>query len=122
MILPASTDTQQTGPEYYKVSRYSIFGVCNDGSGQQVTYVIDEAENPDKGADCVISLLHHFFETHSKGESHVYLHADNCTAQNRNNVLEANVDLKGEEKAGTLPEIRKMHSCWVKRVSCPSKG
>jgi len=59
--------------------------VCNDASGQQVNYIIDEAQNPGKGADCVISLLHHF-EMHGKGEDHVYLHADNCTAQNKDNA------------------------------------
>ena len=29
------------------------FGVCNDGKGQLVNYLIDEAQNPGKGADCV---------------------------------------------------------------------
>ena len=48
-------------------------------------YLIDEAENPGKGADCVISILHHFFCSHSMKEKYVKLHADNCVAQNKNN-------------------------------------
>ena len=40
-----------------------------------------------KGANTVISLLHHFFETHSLGEEHVHLHADNCVGQNKNNAV-----------------------------------
>ena len=40
-----------------------------------------------KGANTVISLLHHFFETHGLGEKHVHLHADNCVGQNKNNTM-----------------------------------
>ena len=61
--------TQQTGPEYFKIARKcGILGVCNDGENKQVTYLIDEAENPGKGADCVNSLLHHYLEHHAAGE------------------------------------------------------
>lgn len=81
-------DAQQTGPEYFKTARKcGLFGVCNDGASRQVLYLIDEAENPGKGADCVISLIHHYFETHTKGERAAYLHADNCTGQNKNNAV-----------------------------------
>ena len=81
-------DAQQTGPEYFKTARKCrLFGVCNDGVSQQVLYLIDEAENPGKGADCVISLIHHYFETHTKGERAAYLHTDNCTGQNKNNAV-----------------------------------
>ena len=67
---------QQTGPETAR--KCGIFGVCNDGENKQVTYFIDKAENPRKGADCVISLVHHYLEHHGAGEKNVYLHADNC--------------------------------------------
>ncbi|MCG8622471.1 MAG: hypothetical protein MJE68_10825, partial [Proteobacteria bacterium] len=50
-------------------------------------HCIDEAENPGKGADCVISLIHHYFVTQTKGERAAYLHADNCTGQNKNNAV-----------------------------------
>ena len=51
-----------------------------------MTYLIDEAENPEIGANCVINLLHHYLETHGAGEKCVYLHADNCVGQNKNNA------------------------------------
>ena len=79
-------DSQQTGPEYFKTGRKcGIFGVCNDGESAQVNYLIDEAENPGKGADCVVSLLHHYVEKYGAHEKDLYLHADNCVGQNRNN-------------------------------------
>ena len=78
---------QQTGPEYFKTAhKCGIFGVCNDGESRQVIYLIDEAENPGKGADCVTSLLHHYFEHHGAGEKSMYLHADNCVEQNKINA------------------------------------
>ena len=42
--------------------------MCNDGKGQQVNYLIDEVQNPGKGADCVNSLVDHYLETHSGKE------------------------------------------------------
>lgn len=50
----------------------------------QINYLIDEASATGKSANTVISLLHHFFSTHSFGESSVHLHADNCSGQNKN--------------------------------------
>ena len=80
-------DAQQTGPEYFKTARKcGVFGVCNDGQNIQVNYLIDEADNPGKGADCVISLIDHYLQHHSEKEKSLYFHADNCTAQNKNNA------------------------------------
>ena len=50
----------------------------------QINYLIDEASTTGKGANTVISRLHHFFSTHTFGESSVHLHADNCSGQNKN--------------------------------------
>lgn len=62
-------DCQQTGPEYFKTARKcGVFGVCNDCTHVQVNYLIDESENPGKGADCVISLLHHYLEKYGNGD------------------------------------------------------
>ena len=61
--------------------------MCNDGKKQQVNYLIDEAQNPGKGADCIISLVDHYLEKHSSMEDVLYLHADNCVAQNKNNAM-----------------------------------
>ena len=37
-------------------------------------------------ASSVVSMLHHFFKFHSEGEKVVYLNADNCGGQNKNQV------------------------------------
>ena len=40
-----------------------------------------------KGSNAIVSMLHHFFETHGLGEVHVHLHTDNCVGQNKNNTM-----------------------------------
>ena len=40
-----------------------------------------------KGANAVISRLHYYFEHYGLGEEEVFLHADNCAGQNKNNVM-----------------------------------
>ena len=53
----------------------------------QVNYLIDEAANTGKGANAIISMLHHFFSTHGLGETTLHLHADNCSGQNKNKFV-----------------------------------
>ena len=38
-------------------------------SGKQTFYLIDEAQNPGKGANSVISMVHHFFQWYGYGET-----------------------------------------------------
>ena len=52
-----------------------------------MTYLIDEAFNVGKGANAIISMLHHFFDHHGFGETKVHLHADNCSGQNKNRYM-----------------------------------
>ena len=47
----------------------------------------DEAVNCGKGANSVISMLHHFLCTHNLGEATIHLHADNCSGQNKNRYV-----------------------------------
>ena len=42
-----------------------------------------------KGGNIIISMLHHFLETHGFGEVLVHFHADNCCGQNKNRYLMA---------------------------------
>ena len=59
----------------------------------QVNYLIDEAstigQNGSKshGPNSIVSMLHHFFSTHSLDETHLQLHADNCAGQNKNKTV-----------------------------------
>ena len=48
---------------------------------------MDEAFNVGKGANAVISMLHHFFHHHGLGETTAHLHADNCSGQNKNRYM-----------------------------------
>ena len=76
-------DYFQPGPIYFLTPRKcALFGVCCEGVPRQVTYLIDEASDTGKGANSIISMLHHFFQHHGLGETDVKLHADNCVGQN----------------------------------------
>ena len=77
MHYPA--DPQQPGPILFKTPRKcSLFGVICDSFPKQVNYLIDEASSSTKGANSVISYLHHYFENYGLGEKKAILHADNC--------------------------------------------
>ena len=52
-----------------------------------MNYLIDEGCSIGKGANCTISLLHHFLATHNLGEVSINLHADNCSGQNKNRYV-----------------------------------
>jgi hypothetical protein len=81
-------ENQQVGPIYFKTPRRAqLFGICCEGIPRQVNYLIDEADFLEKNANTVISLLDHFFAQHGLGEKVVYLTADNCVGQNKNNAL-----------------------------------
>lgn len=79
-------DPLQPGPIYFLTPRKcTVFEVNCEAIPQQVNFLTDEAGDCGKGANAVISRLHYFFENYGLGETDVYLHADNCTGQNRNN-------------------------------------
>lgn len=47
----------------------------------QINYLIDKANATSKGANTVISLVHHFFSMHTFGKSSVHMHADHCSGK-----------------------------------------
>jgi len=82
------SNPMQPGEIYFLVPRkVGIFGVCCEGLPQQVNYLIDESHCSGKGANAVISYLHHFFNTYGLGEETVQLHCDNCSGQNKNRFM-----------------------------------
>ncbi|XP_052818350.1 uncharacterized protein LOC128244378 [Mya arenaria] len=42
---------------------------------------------PGKGADTVVSLVHHYFHYHGLGEQNAEIHFDNCAGQNKNHTV-----------------------------------
>jgi hypothetical protein len=56
-------------------------------SGRQVFYLIDEADMVGKGANSVVSMVHHYLTYHGHGEEDGQFHFDNCSGQNKNNTV-----------------------------------
>ena len=82
------SDPMQPGPIYFLTPRKCcIFGVNCEGIPRQVNFLADEAGDCGKGSNSDISQLHYYFEHHGLGEKEVFLHADNCTGQNKNNTM-----------------------------------
>ena len=53
----------------------------------KVTYLIDEAMDTGKGANGVISYVHHYLDNYGLNATRIHLNADNCSGQNKNNAL-----------------------------------
>ena len=82
------SDPLQPDPIYFLTPRKcTVFGVNCEAIPRQINFLTDEAGDCGKGANAVVSWIHYFFEHHSLGEKDVYLHADNCTGQNKNNCM-----------------------------------
>lgn len=82
------SNPQQPGPAYFKSARKcGIFGVTCEPLSFQVNYLIDEDDDPGKGANATISMIDHFLSHHGVHETNLSLHADNCVGQNKNNIL-----------------------------------
>ena len=78
----------QPCPIFFKTPRKcSIFGVCCEAIPRQVNFLVDEVVLTGKGAHSTISLIHYFFKNFGLGETNAYIHADNCTGQNKNNYF-----------------------------------
>ena len=64
-----------------------MFGMSDEALPRQVHFICDEAGECGKGANVVASRVHYFFGNLGHGEKTVYLHADNCTGQNKNSTV-----------------------------------
>lgn len=78
----------QPGPIYFLVPfRIGIFGVMCETVNKQVNYLLPESVGRTKGSNVVVSLFHNYLENYSHGEDTMFIHADNCVGQNKNNIL-----------------------------------
>lgn len=81
-------DSQQPGPIYFLTPfKVGLFGIMNDTLKVQHNFLIPESVSILKGANAIVSYLHYFLENHGCGEKHLFLHADNCVSQNKNNIM-----------------------------------
>lgn len=78
----------QVGPIYF-LSAYKVglFGIAIEPIHKFILYVIPEAAAVSKGANAIISMLDHCLDNFSFGETDLFLHADNCVGQNKNNFV-----------------------------------
>ena len=79
---------RQERPLYFLTPRkVQLFGVAIEGQYKQLNYVVDEdqgiGENGAgiKGANGVISMLHHCLTTYGSGEKACVIHCDNCAGK-----------------------------------------
>lgn len=78
----------QPGPIYCIVPfKIGIFGVMCESVNKQVNCLIPESVSSTKGSNLVVSLFHDYLQKNSHGEEVMYIHADNCVGQNKNNIL-----------------------------------
>ena len=61
--------------------------MCSEGENFQLNYLIDEAQACGKGANSVVSMVHHFLQFFSHQTDKICLQADNCVGQNKNNIM-----------------------------------
>ncbi len=54
---------------------------------EQVNYLIDENDFTGKGANSVVSMVHHYLEYKLAPCQHLLIHADNAVGQNKNNAV-----------------------------------
>lgn len=82
--IPSSA--RQVGSAYFRTARKcGAFGIFDERTNTQSNYLINEADSIGKGPDTVLSMLHHYLETHNAPV--LVLFADNCVGQNKNNAM-----------------------------------
>ena len=83
------SDPLQPGPIYFLTPRKcTVFGVACEALPRQINFLTNEAGDCGKGANASVSRIHYLLDHHGFGERDVYLHADNCTGQNKNCMVQ----------------------------------
>ena len=87
IFLPNLPD--QPGPIFFLTPfKVGIFGIANEAEGSQHNYLIPENMLTGKGANCIISMLHHYLAAiEDSNQDTLILHADNCVGKNKNNIV-----------------------------------
>lgn len=82
------SNPQQPGPIYFLVPfKVGIFGVMCETLNKQTNFLIPESVSSTKGSNLIVSLFDRYLEMTSRGEETIFIHADNCVGQNKNNIL-----------------------------------
>lgn len=73
---------------FFSLRNIYVFSIRDDGEGKQFNYLYDEGDGG-KGANYVISMLFYFLRQRQQHSATmiVHLHADNCSGQNKNNMV-----------------------------------
>ena len=59
----------------------TIFGIYCQNIPMQINYLTNELTITGEGANEVLSMFHHFFETHDLAKTQFHLHDDYCVGQ-----------------------------------------
>ena len=86
-VLYPDPPMQPGGLFFLTPRKCGLFGICNDAIHQQINFLIDECVNIGKGPNTIISLLHFYVEKYCIGIRTLFMHADNCVGQNKNNYV-----------------------------------
>ena len=87
-LIQFPSSPEQAGGLYFLSPRKChLFGICNESKFQQVNYLIDEMVAIGKDANSIITFLHHYCEKYLHGEEALFIHADNCVGQNKNQFV-----------------------------------
>ena len=86
ILLPTYPD--QVGQLYFLAGRkVQIFGITDEGTRSQHTYLVDETFSVGKGSSAVISMVDHFLLNFPYKIEKLCLSCDNCGGQNKNKYL-----------------------------------
>lgn len=74
--------------QFYFHSRRKIecFGITNEKTNEQLTYLTDECHKISKGPNAVLSMIYHYLQKYVPVNSKIIFYCDNSPAQNKNEI------------------------------------